>query len=158
VTEPVSPLRTLGMTSVKPARRTRKCVAASANPDDPAARAARLGITVERVLLEYARIAFADIRRVVTWGPDGVVLKPPDQLGDAEAAAICEIVPGPRSGTTRVKLYDKKAALDALARHLGMGATAPQRREETLAADPAEDAREVLARRLARIAARVGAE
>ena len=89
----------------------------------------------------------------MTWGPDGVVLKPPDELGDAEAAAICEIAPGARSGTYRVKFYDKKAALDAITRHLGMFPAAPRRREEDPAADPAEDAREVLARRLARLAA-----
>lgn len=116
-------------------------------------RAARLGITVERVLVEYARIAFADIRQILTWGPDGVALKPPDELGAAEAAAICEIAPGARSGTIRVKFYDKKAALDAIARHLGMFPAAPRRREDNPAADPAEDAREVLARRLARLAA-----
>jgi phage terminase small subunit len=121
-----------------------------ASPSEIAECAARLGITVERVLIEYARIAFADIRQVLTWGADGIALKPPDDLGDAEAAAICEIVPGTRSGTYRVKFYDKKAALDAIARHLGMFPAAPPRREENPAADPAEDAREVLARRLAR--------
>ena len=81
------------------------------------------------------------------------MLKPPDELGDAEAAAICEIAPGTRPGAHRVRFYDKKAALDAIARHLGMFPAAPRRREETPAADPAEDAREVLARRLARLAA-----
>jgi hypothetical protein len=125
---------------------------------DIAENAARLGITVERVLAEYARIAFADIRQVLTWGPDGVVLKPPDELGDTEAAAICEIAPGARSGTIRVKFYDKKAALDALARCLGLFPAAPRRREDNQAGDPAEDAREVLARRLARLAAEDPAE
>jgi hypothetical protein len=104
------------------------------------------------VLIEYARIAFADIRQVLTWGPDGVELKPPDELSASEAAAICEIAPGARPGTYRVKFYDKKAALDVIARHLGMLPAAPIRREENPAADRAEDAREVLARRLARFA------
>ena len=125
----------------------------AASSSEIAACAARLGITVERVLVEYARIAFADIRQVMTWRPDGIELKSPDGLGDTETAAICEIAPGTRPGTYRVKLYDKKAALDAIARHLGMFPAAPRRREETPAADPAEDAREVLARRLARLAA-----
>jgi phage terminase small subunit len=124
-----------------------------ANPSDIAECAARLGVSVERVLIEYARIAFADIRQVLTWGPEGVVLKPPDELGSAEAAAICEIAPGARPGTYRVKFYNKKAALDAIARHLGMFPAAPRRPEENPAVDPAEDAREVLARRLARLAA-----
>ena len=84
-----------------------------------------VGITVERVLIEYARIAFTDIRQVLTWGPEDLALKSPDQLSDAEAAAIREIAPGARPGAYRVKSYDKKAALDAIARHLGIFPAAP---------------------------------
>ena len=68
----------------------------------------------------------------MTWGPDGIVLKPPDGLGDAETAAICEIAPGTRPGAYRVRFYDKKAALDAIARHLGMFSAAPRRPDEDL--------------------------
>ncbi len=107
------------------------------------------------MLQEYARIAFADLRRFADWGPDGrLVLKTPEKLSDADAAAISEITTaGAGSGGYRVKLYDKKSALDAIARHLGM--FTPQRppQEDDPAADAAEDAREVLARRLARLAA-----
>jgi phage terminase small subunit len=124
-----------------------------ADPGEIAARAAGLGITADRVLIEYARIAFADLRLITAWGPEGLTLKPSEELGEAEAAAICEIVPGARPRTWRVKVYDKKAALDALARHLGLFPAAPKRREANAPADPAEDAREVLARRLARLAA-----
>ena len=50
----------------------------------------------------------------------GWSLKTPGALSDAEAAPISEIArPAPKRGQ-RVKLYDKKAALDAIARHLGM--------------------------------------
>jgi phage terminase small subunit len=154
----MSPRRAAG-TANSNASRPRKARAAkdrapaAASSSEIGENAARRGITVERVLREYARIAFADMRQVLTWGPEGVVLKPPDGLGDAAAAAICEIAPGARPGTIRVKFYDKKAALDAIARHLGMFPAAPRRREGTPAADTAEDAREVLARRLARLAA-----
>jgi len=103
--------------------------------------------------MEYARIAFADLRHVVEWGPEGLVVKSPEDLTDADAAAISEIAAGASAGTYRVKFYDKKAALDAIARHLGMFPAAPRRREENAPADPAEDAREVLARLLARLAA-----
>ena len=113
-------------------------------------RAARLGITADRVLIEYARIAFADLRHIVDWGPGGVVIKPPDEISDGDAAAISEIAPG-AAGTYRIKFYDKKAALDAIARHLGMFPAAPRRRDEDASTDPAEDPREVLARRLARL-------
>jgi hypothetical protein len=106
------------------------------------------------VLQEYARIAFADLRRVVAWGPDGLVLKTPEALTDADAAAISEIVTaGAGTRQYRVKLYDKKAALDAIARHLGMFAPAARRHDGDAPEDVAEDARDVLARRLARLAA-----
>ncbi len=129
-------------------------VASQIDQDDIAARAARLGVTPERVLQEYARIAFADLRRVADWGPDGLVPKTPQALDDADAAAISEITTaGAKSGGYRVKLYDKKAALDAIARHLGMFVRPPKPPDGGTPVDLAEDAREVLARRLARLAA-----
>ena len=122
--------------------------------EEVAARAARLGITPERVLEEYARIAFADLRHFIEWGADGrLVVKDSGKLTPAESAAVAEIVAGAAGGGTRVKLYDKKAALDAIARHLGMFPAPARRRDEGASPDPAEDAREVLARRLARLAA-----
>ena len=128
--------------------------ATQADRDEIAERAARLGVTPERVLQEYARIAFADLRRFADWGPDGLVLKTPGALSDADAAAISEITTaGAGSGNYRVKLYDKKAALDAIARHLGMFVRPPKPQDGGAPADLAEDAREVLARRLARLAA-----
>jgi phage terminase small subunit len=72
-------------------------------------------VTAERVLLEYARIGFSDIRRVADWGPEGMIFRSKEMLDDHAAAAIAEIVPssnGKASG--KIKLYDKKAALDAL--------------------------------------------
>jgi phage terminase small subunit len=118
------------------------------------AAAARLGITAERVLQEYARIAFADLRRVADWGPDGLLPKKPEALADDDAAAISEITTvGTGSRHYRLKLYDKKAALDAIARHLGMSITAARHQESDTPEDLAEDARDVLARRLARLAA-----
>ncbi len=124
-----------------------------------AARAARLGVTAERVLQEYANIAFADLRHIVEWRDGKLVVKEFENLSDGDVAAISEIVSG--SGTAggyRVKLYDKKAALDAIARHLGMFPPAARRREDDAPDDLAEDAREVLARKLARLAAGGAAE
>ncbi len=128
--------------------------ATQAERDEIAERAARLGVTPERVLQEYARIAFADLRRFADWGPEGLVLKTTGALTDADTAAISEITTaGAGSGNYRVKLYDKKAALDAIARHLGMFVRPPKPEDDGTLADLAEDAREVLARRLARLAA-----
>jgi hypothetical protein len=130
--------------------------ALEAGGDDIAERAARLGITPERVLQEYARIAVADLRRVADWGPDGLVLKTPEALSDADAAAITTAGSGSRQ--YRIKLYDKKSALDAIARYLGKFVPAPRRKDGDVPEDLAEDAREVLARRLARLAAGGAAE
>ncbi len=106
------------------------------------------------MLLEYARIAFADPRRFADWGPNGLVLKAMEMLTDADAAAISEITAvGAGKGSYRVKLYDKKSALDAIARHLGMFVPAPRQEDDGAADDIAEDAREVLRRRLSRLAA-----
>ncbi len=132
-----------------------------ATPDrleNVAARAARLGITPERVLREYAAIAFADLRHIIEWRPDGLRIKSLDEMSDADVAAISEIVPGSDPEHSRVKLYDRKAALDAIARHLGM--FPPPRRGEAdkPTQGEAEDPRAILERRLARLAAGAGEE
>lgn len=149
-----APRSASGKSRAKAAAGPEAATASDSDGDEIAGRAARLGVTPERVLREYARIAFADLRRVADWGPEGLVLKRPAALDDADAAAISEITEaGAGSGNYRVKLYDKKAALDAIARHLGMFVRPPRRQEASATADLAEDAREVLARRLARLAA-----
>lgn len=152
-----SPRRgTKGPASVKPRRKTAsKPPAAEAAPiEEIAARAARLGITPDRVLVEYGHIAFADLRHILEWDDDGWHLKDPNGMTEADWAAIAEIVPGADPQHPRVKLYDRKAALDAIARHLGMFPLPAQRREPPVASDEEEeDPREFLARELARLAA-----
>jgi phage terminase small subunit len=121
--------------------------------EDVTARAARLGVTVDKVLQEYAWIAFADLRRIVEWDPEGFHLKASEPMSEADAAPIQEIV-ADASGSRpyRVKLYDKKVALDTIARHLGMFPAAPKEPAEEQAGDPAEELREEIERRLARLA------
>ena len=121
--------------------------------EDVEARAARLGVTVEKVLREYAHIAFADLRHIVEW--DAQTLHVKEKLSKADAAAIAEIGTGTAGkGPVRVKLYDKKAALDAIARHLGMFTPRERRHDEDDDWEAAaEEAREELARWLARLAA-----
>jgi hypothetical protein len=121
--------------------------------EDVELRAARLGVTVEKVLREYAHIAFADLRHIVEWGADKIHVK--EKLSKANAAAIAEIGTGTAGkGPVRVKLYDKKAALDAIARHLGMFTPREKRHDEDDDWEAeAEAAREELARWLARLAA-----
>ncbi len=120
--------------------------------EDVAVRAARLGVTPERVLREYAHIAFADLRHIVEWGEKGLQVK--EHLSKADAASISEISAGTTGkGPVRVKLYDKKAALDAIARHLGMFTPSQRPQEDVDWIAAAEDAREELARWLARLSA-----
>lgn len=88
------------------------------------------GITQKRVLEEYAKIAFSDIRRFYT--VDGA-LKSIHELDDQTAAALSgvEVYEEKSSAdpedesftlgqTKKIKTYDKVKALDSLARHLGM--------------------------------------
>jgi phage terminase small subunit len=113
-----------------------------------AARAAQTGraeVTADRVLREYARLAFLDIRKAFDEHGN---LKPVHELDDDTAAAIAgleveEIYEHgqadvsqegqPHGGSLqrsrgkryagrlkKVKLSDKKGALDSLAKHLGM--------------------------------------
>ncbi len=84
----------------------------------------RPDISADRVLAEEARIAFADPRAV--YGPDGEPL-PPHCLDEdtARALAAMEVVEtaAKAGGTTvryKYKFWDKRAALDRLARHLGL--------------------------------------
>ncbi len=139
------------------ARRGRKSQAQQeavpADLEEIAERAARLGITADRVLQEYAHIAFADLRHMVEWGPDGLRIKSSQEMSGEDVAAISEIVSGADPGRSRVKLYDKKAALDAIARHLSMFPLPPRRHEGEAPQDEGEDPREFLARELARVAA-----
>jgi phage terminase small subunit len=86
------------------------------------ARAARARVTADRVIDEYARIAFSDMRRFVEWGPGGVSLRQSGCLTPEESASVAEVseTKTANGGTVKFKLHDKRAALDALAKHLGL--------------------------------------
>ncbi|WP_207000721.1 terminase small subunit [Trinickia mobilis] len=85
-------------------------------------REARTQITQDKVLREIARIALADPRKVMTWGPKGVDLVACDQLSEDDAAIIGEVSESftENGRTLKVKLNDKLRALDMLGRHLGL--------------------------------------
>jgi phage terminase small subunit len=87
-------------------------------------RSERTEITQDRVLKEVARLAFLDIRKA--FNTDGS-LKPLHELDDDTAAAIAgmdviEIGGGEDSlsALKKIKLSDKKGALELLMRHMGM--------------------------------------
>jgi len=78
-----------------------------------AARSARTGITADRVLTEYARIAFANIGDLV----QGEALR--EDISADDMAAVASIrAKGARDYD--IKMYDKLKALEVLTHHLGM--------------------------------------
>lgn len=91
----------------------------------------KLEVTQERVLQELARIAFADVRDLFTWDEERACHVPSANLTDDQAAAVSAIeaetirttnLDGSVDVKIKLKLrtYDKKGALDSLAKHLGM--------------------------------------
>ena len=87
--------------------------------------AKRLNLTRERILEEYAKLAFFDIRKIFT--VDGGLM-PIKDIDDESAAAIAGIesydtkIPDTEIvlGTTRkIKIAEKKGALDSLCKVLG---------------------------------------
>src|SRR5205085_2965101 len=103
-------------------RLLRNVEVAAAIAEAQAARSRRTEVTADRVVLELARVAFGDPRRVMSWGPDGVKLRPSAELADEEAAIVAEVgeTTTKEGGTLRVKTVDKLGALRLLGQHLGM--------------------------------------
>ena len=150
----------MGAAMVTRHRRRRGYGAASAAAAVPAledveARAARLGITPERVLREYARIAFSNMSHLVDWDEKGMTVKPSTGLPEDDLAAVAEIVAAAASRLVyRIKLHDKKPVLDAIARHLGMlPQLDPAAVEDEPTQDESKSARERLIVELDRLAA-----
>lgn len=113
-----------------------------------AKRAERTEITQDKVLKELAKIGFTDLSAVVSWGTKEVAVGyddegrqlPPAQLADAvlvrhELAPYVEAVPSdelPEAARgavaevsltkdgLKIKMHDKRAALQDIGRHLGM--------------------------------------
>lgn len=85
-------------------------------------RSARTGVTADRVVMEIARLAFADPRSVMRWGPNGLELKPSEDLTDDAAAMISEVAESVSQARSsmKVKFHSKVAALEQLAKHVGL--------------------------------------
>ena len=76
-------------------------------------------ITVDRVLEEYRRIAFAQTTDMVTLKGGYVQIADTDSLTTEQKSAISQIRQK-KDGELEVKFYDKLKALDALAKYLGV--------------------------------------
>jgi len=79
-------------------------------------------ITADMIVRELARVAFANKKQLVSWGPDGIVLRDSDELTDGEAAAVAEVseTTGRYTQSVRIKTHDKVKALDLLGRYAGL--------------------------------------
>jgi phage terminase small subunit len=108
-------------------------------------------ITADRVMEELGRMAFSNMRDYVTWGPEGMELRNDALLDEDQTAAVADVEPKGNGKVARLKLYDKLAALNALARHLGMigGKTALGPRDHS---HERRDANAILRERLLKIA------
>ena len=90
--------------------------------------AVKVGLSVEHTLLEFARLAYADIRKL--YEADGT-LKLPHQLDDDAAAAVAgfevdELFEGAGKNremigfTRKAKLFDKNSALEKAMKYYGL--------------------------------------
>lgn len=86
----------------------------------------KLEIDAEKVLQEFQRVAFADMRNYINQDNS---IKPLHELGSAAAASIAYVEyssfpedQAAEAGTKikKLRLHDKLRALDGLARHLGL--------------------------------------
>src|SRR3954449_4422091 len=105
---------------------------AAAIAEARAARSRRTEVTQDRVVLELARVAFGDPRRVMSWGQGGVRLRPSAELADEEAAIVAE------GGETSTKEGGSlRCGLGRAARRRGRGARAhPAERHRRAGASP----------------------
>jgi phage terminase small subunit len=82
----------------------------------------RARITQDQLVDEYRKIAFAQMSDYVDWDADGVTLKDSSELQPDAHAAVLEVgeVPMKSGGKAmKIKLHDKKGALDSLGKMLG---------------------------------------
>lgn len=109
--------------------------------DGQAKIADKLEVTQERIVAELAKIGFSDIRRLFG---EGGSLKRIEELDDHAAGCLASVevvtrkVPGSADNevehTAKLKLWDKRAALVDLGKHVGMF-NEPSKVDMTLKAD-----------------------
>lgn len=149
--------RRAGLPGRKPefagAKMMRRPGVAAAIAAEREASAQRTRITVDRIKQELARLAFSDIGDIADWDESGMMLRARDDIAKDDRAAIAELKlrqgrEGPRA---TIRMHSKQAALDALAKHLGLYGRGAK---PALAADaaPARSANDILRERLLKIA------
>ena len=99
-----------------------KTTVSKAIADAMARRIKRTEVTQDRVVQEYARLAFSNMRDFVDLSQGGIAIRDISNLSEDEQRCIAEVseTTTKDGGSVKFKLHDKKGALDSLARHLGM--------------------------------------
>jgi phage terminase small subunit len=100
--------------------------------------AAANGVTVERIVSELVKVAFGDLRQVMTWGPSGMALRDSEALDEKDAATVAEVsqTVSKDGGSLKVKRHDKVKALELLGRHVGAFETDNRQRNPLGSFDP----------------------
>ena len=80
--------------------------------------AATLEVTAERIMAEYAKIAFSDLRKAMDWGGISAQAKDSEEIDDNTAAAIAEV--STTKDGIKIKMHSKTDALHKLGIELGM--------------------------------------
>lgn len=79
----------------------------------------RYAISEERIASEIAKLAFTSVTDVLEWDKEGkVTIKSSEELDENVAGAISEVIETDKG--LRIKLFDKKSALELLAKYRGM--------------------------------------
>ncbi len=81
--------------------------------------ALKLELSVDRILQEYQKIAYSDIKNYLKFDEKGVKVF---NSSDVDTVAVAEVqqVETEHGRQIKLKLYDKRAALDALAEYVGI--------------------------------------
>jgi phage terminase small subunit len=83
-----------------------------------AARSRRTGITADRVLMELAKVAFADIADIADLETGEI--QPDIRKADTSAIASIKIKQTPTTTEREIRMSDRTRALELLGKHLGM--------------------------------------
>lgn len=80
-----------------------------------------LDVTRERVIAQLAKIAFSDLKDVVTWTDDGKIsIRPSGEVDGTVLQEISETISRVGGVTRNVKVNDRLKALELLGRHMGL--------------------------------------
>lgn len=80
----------------------------------------RTEVTQDMVVQQLAKVAFSDLKEYVEWGPNGIVIRPSDNVDGTVLQSISETMLPKGGKKTEIKLTDKMKALELLGKHLGM--------------------------------------